>query len=146
MHQTHNMAQMFFCFRVKLKSRTYHDKCQILHRIQVKLGRTWYHTRYQQQLDLTLYHHYHHVLHHFHQIEILNENKAIHIIFHLISTMLLSSSINHYLVLINCLFFWGFTLYQWYFTYLTVTLHKSMFPEPCFLPVLDQSIILTLMG
>ena len=27
-----------------------------------------------------------------------------------------------------CLFVWGFTPYQQYFSYLTATVHKSMFP------------------
>ena len=43
------------------------------------------------------------------------------------------------------LFVWGFTPYQQYFSYLTATVHKSMFAG-LLLPTLNQSIILTLAG
>ena len=33
-----------------------------------------------------------------------------------------------YQILSNCLFVWGFTPYQRYFSYLTATVHESMFP------------------
>ena len=43
------------------------------------------------------------------------------------------------------LFIWGLTPYQWYFSYLKATIHKSMFPG-LFLSSINQSIILTLAG
>ena len=43
------------------------------------------------------------------------------------------------------LFDWGFKLYQQYFNYLTATVHKFMFPG-LLKPVINQSIILTLVG
>ena len=41
---------------------------------------------------------------------------------------LLSILSNQYLISKMCSFAWDFTLYQQYFTYLTATVHKSVFP------------------
>ena len=38
----------------------------------------------------------------------------------------------HHGPLVACLFVWGFTQYQQYLSYLTATVHKSMFPGQFF--------------